>query len=105
MQIIFFFKCFIYLFIETHTQREREREADTGRGRSRLHAGIPTWDSIQGLQDHTLGCRWRQTAAPPGLPAVEVFLDMVHICIQLTLSQGDFTLLYVKRPVMWVGLL
>ncbi|XP_022277725.1 cyclin-dependent kinase inhibitor 3 isoform X11 [Canis lupus familiaris] len=39
-------------------QRERERRRDTGRGRSRLHAGSPTWDSIQGLQDHALGCRW-----------------------------------------------
>ncbi|XP_072694727.1 cyclin-dependent kinase inhibitor 3 isoform X1 [Canis lupus baileyi] len=38
-------------------QRERERRRDTGRGRSRLHAGSPTWDSIQGLQDHALGCR------------------------------------------------
>ena len=48
-----------YLFIhETHThtrERERERGRDTGRGRSRLHAGSPTWDSILGLQDHTLG--------------------------------------------------
>ena len=38
------------------------------RGRSRLLAGSPTWDSIPGLQDHALGCRWRQTAVPPGLP-------------------------------------
>ena len=44
----FFFKDFIYLFIEM--QRERERGRDTGRGRSRLHAESPTWDSIQGLQ-------------------------------------------------------
>ena len=28
------------------------------------------WDSIPGLQDHTPGYRWRQTAAPPGLPPV-----------------------------------
>ena len=44
---------------DTHTERERERERergrDTGRGRSRLHAGSPMWDSIPGLQDHTLG--------------------------------------------------
>lgn len=44
------------------------RGRDTGRGRSRLHAGSPTCDSIQGLQDHAPGCRRRQTAAPPGLP-------------------------------------
>ena len=30
-------------------ERERKRERDTGRERSRLHAGSPTWDSIQGL--------------------------------------------------------
>ena len=51
-----------YLFIhERHTERERERERekgrDTGRGRSRLHAGIPMWDSIPGLQDRALGQR------------------------------------------------
>ena len=56
-----YFKRF-YLFIHethTHTERERERERergrDTGRGRSRLHAGSLMWDSILGLQDHTLG--------------------------------------------------
>ncbi|KAM8948328.1 coiled-coil domain-containing protein 196 isoform 3-T3 [Lycaon pictus] len=40
---------------ETH----RERGRDTGRGRSRLHAESPTWDLIQGLQIHALGCRQR----------------------------------------------
>ena len=30
------------------------RERDTGRGRSRLQVGSLTWDSIPGLQDHTL---------------------------------------------------
>ena len=39
------------------TERERERGRDTGRGRSRLHAGCPMWDSIPGLQDHTLDGR------------------------------------------------
>ena len=43
-------KDFIYLFM-----RDTERSRDTGRGRSRLHAGSPMWDSIPGLQDHTLG--------------------------------------------------
>ena len=57
----------IYLFI----QREQER----GRDRSRLHAGSPTRDSILGLQDHTLGCRQRQTAVPPGLYG-KTFLNM-----------------------------
>ena len=42
------------------TEREREREAETqARRRSRLHAESLTWDSIQGLQDHALGCRRR----------------------------------------------
>ena len=46
------------LFIhERH--RERWRGRDTGRGRSRLHTGSPTWDSIPGPQDHTLGQRQR----------------------------------------------
>ena len=39
------------------TQREKERGRDTGTGRSRLHARTPMWDSISGLQDHTLGQR------------------------------------------------
>ena len=50
-RILLFFK--ILLFIH---ERDRKREAETtGRGRSRLHAGSLTWDSISGLQDHTLG--------------------------------------------------
>ena len=48
--------------------RDVERGRDTGRGRSRLHPGSPMQDSIPGLQGHALGCRRRQTAAPPGLP-------------------------------------
>ena len=48
----FFVKDFIHLFMRD-TVRERGR--DTSRGRSRLHAGSPTWDSIPGPQDHTLG--------------------------------------------------
>ena len=42
---------------DTKNEREREREREKGRGRSRLHAGNPTWDSILGFQDHTLGRR------------------------------------------------
>ena len=63
--IYLFFKDFIYLFMrDTHREREREREREKGRdtgrgssrlGSSRLHAGSLTWDSILGLQDHTLG--------------------------------------------------
>ena len=61
-----------FIHRDKHTQRERERGRDTGRGRSRLHTGSMMWDSIPGLQDHTPGCRQRQTAAPPGLP-LELF--------------------------------
>ena len=39
------------------TERERDRDRDIGRERSRLHAGIPMWDSILGLQGHALSCR------------------------------------------------
>ena len=35
-------------------ETERERGRDTGRERSRLHTGSLMWDSIPGLQDHTL---------------------------------------------------
>ena len=34
---------------------DKERGRDIGRGRSRLHEGSLMWDSILGLQDHTLG--------------------------------------------------
>ena len=68
----FFFLRF-YLFI--HRDKERERGRDTGRGRSRLHAESPTWDSILGIQDHTLGCRRRQTTVPLGLPE-KIFLNI-----------------------------
>ena len=48
-----FFKDLINLFIQ-----DTERGRNTGRGRrSRLHAGSPMWDSIPGLQDHTLSQR------------------------------------------------
>ena len=50
---LFVFK--IYLFI--HSERERERQRHRQREKQvpcRLHAGSRTWDSIPGLQDHTL---------------------------------------------------
>ena len=62
--LTFFLKVLFIYSWDTHTERSR----DTGRGRSRFHGGSPTWDSIPGLQDHTLGWRWHQTAEPPGLP-------------------------------------
>ena len=76
--ILFLKKRFIYLFI----QREWERGKDT----SRLHAGSPVWDSIPGLQDHTPGCRRRQTAAPPGLPVCSEFLNSLKL-----VTRVDFT--------------
>ena len=47
-----FFK--FYLFIHENTQR-----GERGREKNRLHAGSQTQDSIQGLQDYTLGYRQR----------------------------------------------
>ena len=50
--------------------RDPHREAEAqGRGRSRLHAGSLMWDSIPGLQGHSLGQRqalnhWATRAAP-----------------------------------------
>ena len=68
---------FIFLFIyETEGERERERQRDTGRGRSWLHAGSLMWNSIPGLQDHTLGQRqvlnhW----ATQGSPGYQYFIS------------------------------
>ena len=43
-----------------------------GRERSRLHSGSQMWDSILGLQNHTLGQRQaRSTAEPPRHPKAE----------------------------------
>ena len=53
-QQLSFFLRFIYLFVRD-TERKRERGRDRGRGRSRLRTGSLMWDSIPGLQDHTLG--------------------------------------------------
>ena len=47
---LFLKKDFIYLFM-----RDIERGRDTGRERSRLHTRSLMWDSILGLQGHTLG--------------------------------------------------
>ena len=47
--------------------RERERDRDIGRGRSRLHAGSLMWDSIPGLQDHTLSQRQTLNHCHPGI--------------------------------------
>ena len=49
----FFFKDFIYLFTR---DTEKGRDIDRRR-RSRLHVESPMWDSIRGLQDHTLSQR------------------------------------------------
>ena len=51
---------------------ERERGRDTDRGRSRLHAGSLMWDSIPGLQDHSLGQKQADTKPlnHPGIPNI-----------------------------------
>ena len=48
---------FFFLFLKIFFFIYSERGRDTGRGRSRLHEGSPMWDSIWGLQDHTLSRR------------------------------------------------
>ena len=60
--IYLFKKIFLNLFtIVTEREREREREIERERQRHRQRekqapcTGSPTWDSILGLQDHTLG--------------------------------------------------
>ena len=60
-----------YLFIHERHRRGR----DTGRGRSSLHAGSPTWDSIQGLQDHTLA---EGGAKPLSHRAAQEYLFIIH---------------------------
>ena len=71
---------------ERERERERERGRDTGRGRSRLHAESLTWDSIPGLQDHALGCRRHQTAAPLGLPNLIVLIKRMVFLIFTKMS-------------------
>ena len=57
--LFIFFKYLIYPFMRDR-ERERERERDRQREKQApFHAGSLTWDSIPGLQDHTLGCRRR----------------------------------------------
>ena len=58
--------------------RDREKGRDTGRGRSRLHAGSPMWDSILGLQDHTLGQR-QIDAQPLSHPGVPILISLKRI--------------------------
>ena len=53
------FETFFFFFFKILFTHESERGRDTGRERSRLLAGSPSWDSIPGLQDQALGCRWR----------------------------------------------
>ena len=52
----FFFINFFYLFMIV-TQRERERQRHRQREKQAPCTGSPTWDSIPGLQDCTLGQR------------------------------------------------
>ena len=68
-------------------QGERERGRDTGRGRSRLHAGSPTWDPIQLLQDHTTGPKvapncW-VTRAAPKCPFIYLFFLIFYLLFMI----------------------
>ena len=90
---LFFFKDSLYLF-----ERERERE----REKSRLHAGCLTWDSIPGLQDHTLGQRqalnrWA-TQGSPGIPHFK--LSLYYLSILLYWLLFFFTLL-LESPTLF----
>ena len=57
---LLFVNYFLNLFMYgSHRERERERERQRHRQREKqaLCTGSPMWDSIPGLQDHTLGQR------------------------------------------------
>ena len=101
---LFFFKDFIYLFIRG-TEKERDRDRDTGRGRIRLHAGSPMWDSIQGLQDHTPGCRQRQTAVPPGLPPMTLLSQMfTFISMEAVLTEVSNDLYSIQVDTHYISI-
>ena len=53
--------------------RDTEREADIGRGRSRLHAGIPMWDSIRNSRITPWAKGRRSTAGLPRHPGHCIF--------------------------------
>ena len=62
--LYYFFKDFIYLLMR-HTERERQRHGQREKQAPRRE---PYMGLDPGLQDHTPGCRRRQTTVPPGLP-------------------------------------
>ena len=72
-----FNKNFFNLFI--HETQRGGGHRDTGRGRSRLHAGSPMRDLIQGLQDQALGQRRCYSAETPGLPSKQFFIK--SLCV------------------------
>ena len=69
----FFKKNIFYLFIpERHRARARERQRHRQREKEAPRRE-PDVGLDPSLQDHTPGCRRRQTAVPPGLPSVDLY--------------------------------
>ena len=64
--LFFFFFKFLFIY-DSHTERERGRQRHRQREKQAL-CREPDVGLDLGLQDHALGCRQRQTAAPLGLP-------------------------------------
>ena len=77
--------------------RERERQRHRQREKSRLHAGSPTWDSILGLQDHTLA---EGGAKPLSHPAAPHAL----ILVENTANYHTCSLLVKCCKVLWVDI-
>ena len=76
---IFFLR--FYLFVH---ERHRERGRNTGRGRSRLPVGSLMWDSIPGLQDHTLSRKQIPlTAEPPRSPSLVALNSCTYFVLAL----------------------
>ena len=59
--------------------RDQQRGRDPGRGRNRLHAGNLMWDSILGLQGHTLGQRQALNHSIRGPQELSI-LEHARIC-------------------------
>ena len=93
-----FLKKFFYLYLLFMTETERGR--DTGRGRSRLHARSLMWDSILGLQDHTLGQRYTKPLSHQGCPG-KIFLTKLNKIstkiLKLLHGQGYHLKLKIKK--------
>ena len=101
-----FFKKILFIYswdTHTHTHTHTHRGRDTGRERSRLHAGSPMWDLILGLQDHTPGCRRRQTALSLGLPPDCAFDDSRSHGLTPVFSYRSSNSFMFRSDLFWVS--